>query len=219
VRCSSAKIESFVVLFMMTAAIILAAGKSERMGQNKLLLRLNDTTVINNILDAVAAANIDETVVVLGHKPEQIIEAIQPRREAVKTVINEDFEHGMISSFQKGLQLLPSVDAAFLILGDEPILDNNFLNVMIQHMENNQGKALLMSPIHKGKRGHPLLVHRQLFSEILGLEKTETMRDVVHRHADRLLTIAAPEWTVIDIDTPEDYARICSLVDGGGSGR
>ena len=58
---------------MKTAAIVLAAGKSERMGQNKLLLRLNDTTVIDTILDAVAAADIDGTVVVLGHKPEQII--------------------------------------------------------------------------------------------------------------------------------------------------
>lgn len=84
---------------MMAAAIVLAAGKSERMGQNKLLLRLNDTTVIDSILDAVAAANIGETVVVLGYEPERIIDVIQPRRGAVKTVINEDFEHGMISSF------------------------------------------------------------------------------------------------------------------------
>jgi CTP:molybdopterin cytidylyltransferase MocA len=60
----------------MTEAIIFEAGKSERMGQNKLLLRLNDITKINNILDTVVAANIDETVVVLGHKPERIIEAI-----------------------------------------------------------------------------------------------------------------------------------------------
>jgi molybdenum cofactor cytidylyltransferase len=204
---------------MITAAIVLAAGKSERMGQNKLLLRLNDSTVIDTILDAVAAANIDEMIVVLGHKPEQIIEVIQPRREAVRTVINEDFECGMISSFQKGLQLLPYVDAAFLVLGDEPILDSNFLNAMIQHMENAHGNALLVSPIYKGKKRHPLLVHRQLFSEILGLEKTETMREVVHKHADRLLTIEAPEWTIMDIDTPEDFARIRSLTNGGSHGR
>ncbi|HXY86981.1 MAG TPA: nucleotidyltransferase family protein [Candidatus Acidoferrales bacterium] len=204
---------------MKTAAIVLAAGKSKRMGQNKLLLRLNNTTLIDNILDAVAAANINETVVVLGHKPEQIIEATQPRREAVKTVINKDFERGMISSFQKGLQVLPPVDAAFLILGDEPILDNNFLNAMIQQMENSRGRALLVSPIHKGKKGHPLLVHRQLFSEILDLEKTETMRDVIRRHADRLVTITAPEWTTMDVDTPEDYARIHRLMNGGSHGR
>jgi CTP:molybdopterin cytidylyltransferase MocA len=214
-----ASFSSSMVLSMMAAAIVLAAGKSERMGQNKLLLRLNDTTVIDSILDAVAAANIGETVVVLGYEPERIIDVIQPRRGAVKTVINEDFERGMISSFQKGLQMLPPVGAAFLILGDEPILDNNFLNAMIQHMENSQGRALLVSPIHKGKKGHPLLVHKQLFSEILGFEKTETMRDVVHRHAGRLLTIAAPEWTIMDIDTPEDYARFRSLMNGDSHGR
>ena len=203
---------------MKTAAIVLAAGKSERMGQNKLLLRLNDTTVIDTILDAVAAANIDATLVVLGYKPEQIIEVTQPRREAIKTVINEDFEHGMISSFQKGIQMLPPVDAAFLILGDEPILDNNFLNAMMEHMENSRGRALLVSPIYKGRKGHPLLVHRQLFREILDLKKTDTMRDVVRRHADRLLTIAAPQWTILDIDTPEDYACIRRLMGGGSCG-
>lgn len=53
---------------MRTAAIVLAAGESKRKGQNKLLLRLNDKTLIESILDATAAANIDETVVVLGYK-------------------------------------------------------------------------------------------------------------------------------------------------------
>lgn len=203
----------------MTAAIVLAAGKSERMGKNKLLLRLNDITVIDTILDAVTTANINETVMVLGHKPEQLVEAIQPRRGAVKTIINEDYESGMISSFQKGLQLLLYVDAAFLVLGDEPILDSTFLNAMIQHMENAHDNALLVSPIHKGKKGHPLLIHRQLFGEILGLEKAETMRDVVQRHADRLLAIEAPEWTTMDIDTPEDCAHIRSLMHGGSHNR
>ncbi len=203
----------------MTAAIVLAAGKSKRMGKNKLLLRLNDSLVIDTILDAITAANIDETLIVLGHKPEQVIEAIQPRRGAVNIVINEDYERGMISSFQRGLQLLQRVDAAFLVLGDEPILDSNFLNAMIRHMENAYGNGLLVSPIHKGKKGHPLLIHRQLFNEILGLGKTETMRDVVLRHADRLLTIEAPKWTIMDIDTPEDFARIRSLVHHGSHGR
>jgi len=204
------------VLMMRIAAIVLAAGKSERMGQNKLLLRLNGNTLIGNILDAIAAANVDERVVVLGHKPQQVIEAIKPRLGEVKTVINEDYEQGMTSSFQKGLRLVGFVDAAFLFLGDEPILDKNFLNVMIQQMENNLDRVLIVSPIHKGKKGHPLLFHRRLFGEILGLKESETIRDVVHKHADRLLTIEAPEWTIMDIDTPEDFARARSLIKTGG---
>lgn len=177
---------------IITAAIVLAAGKSERMGQNKLLLRLNDDTLIGNVLDAIAATDADEKVIVLGHEPQQIIEAIKPWLEDIKTVINDDYEQGMISSFQKGLRLMRHVDAAFLVLGDEPILDKNFLNVMIEQMENNVDKAWIVSPIHKGKKGHPLLFHKELFGEILALKNPETIRDVVNRHADKLFTIEAP---------------------------
>jgi molybdenum cofactor cytidylyltransferase len=200
---------------MVIGAVVLAAGKSERMGQNKLFLSLNGKALIDNILDAVAAAGIDEQVIVLGHKPEPVIEAIKPRLRTLKIAVNEDYEQGMTSSFQKGLEALPHVDAAFLVLGDEPIFDPNILKLMVQQMENSQGKALIVSPIHKGKKGHPLLFHRQLFAEILNLKNPQTIRDIVHRYADRLLTIEAPQWTIMDIDTPEDYARISGLIKTG----
>jgi molybdenum cofactor cytidylyltransferase len=198
---------------MITAAIVLAAGKSERMGQNKLLLRLNGITLLETILNTVEAAKIDRTIVVLGHKPQDIISAIEHRPGKLAIVINEDYERGMTSSFQKGLRQVLFVDAAFLILGDQLILDRSLLDIIIHKMESNLGKALIVSPAHKGKRGHPLLFHRQLFDEILNLKKTETMRDVVHRHEDRLLTIEAPEWTIMDIDTPADFDRIRKLAE------
>ncbi len=200
---------------MIVGSVVLAAGKSERMGQNKLFLSLNGKALIDNILDAVAAAGINEQVIVLGHKPERVIEAIKPRLRTLKIAVNKDYEQGMTSSFQKGLQMLPHVDAAFLVLGDEPIFDPNILKLIVQQMENSQGKALIVSPIHKGKKGHPLLFHRQLFAEILNLKSSQTIREIVHRYADRLFTIEAPQWTIMDIDTPEDYARISGLIKTG----
>jgi molybdenum cofactor cytidylyltransferase len=200
---------------MITGAVVLAAGKSERMGQNKLFLSLKGKALINNILDAVAAAGIDEQVIVLGHKPELVIEALKPRLGTLKIAVNEDYEQGMTSSFQMGLQMLTHVDAAFLVLGDEPIFDLGILKLMVQQMENSQGKALIVSPINKGKKGHPLLFHRQLFTEILNLKNSQTIREIVHRYADRLLTLEAPQWTLMDIDTPEDYERISGLIKTG----
>jgi len=194
---------------------VLAAGKSERMGQNKLLLRLNGERLIDNILDALAASSIDEQVVVLGHKADEVIEAIKPRLNRIKITINKDYEQGMASSFQKGLQLLSHVDAVFLVLGDELILDPNVLRLMIKQMEKNRGEALIVSPIHKGKKGHPLLFQSRLFNEILNLKSSQTIRHVVHRHADKLVTVEAPEWTIMDIDTPEDYRRISDLTKKG----
>jgi molybdenum cofactor cytidylyltransferase len=98
-------IHASTVLTMRFGAVILAAGKSERRGQNKLPLRINDETLIDNVLGAVTGSNMDETVVVLGHDCQRIIEAVRPRLEEVDVVINEAYELGMTSSFQKGLRV------------------------------------------------------------------------------------------------------------------
>jgi molybdenum cofactor cytidylyltransferase len=197
---------------MIIGAVVLAAGKSERMGQNKLLLRLNGERLIDNILDALATAGVNEQVVVLGHKAEELIEALKPRLNGVKITVNKDYEQGMTSSFKTGLQLLSHVDAVFLVLGDEPIFEPEFLRLMIGQMEKNRGEALIVSPIHKGKKGHPLLFHSRLFEEISNLKNSQTIRDVVHRHADKLVAVEAPQWTIMDIDTPEDYNLISNLI-------
>ena len=197
---------------MIVGAVVLAAGKSERMGQNKLLLSLNGRTLIDNILDALEETGIDEQVVVLGYKPAELLEALGPRIEKVKVAINRGFELGMTSSFQVGLQLMRHVDAAFLVLGDEPIFDPKILRSLIELMEQMRGKALIATPIYNGKKGHPLLFHSQLFAEILDLKSSQTIRDVVHSHADKVVKIDAPQWTTMDIDTPEDYDRVCNLI-------
>lgn len=199
---------------MIVGAVVLAAGKSERMGQNKLLLPLNGKPLIENVLNALSAADVAEQVIVLGHKLEEIVEVIKPRLGRVKIALNVDYEKGMVSSFQTGLIVLSKVDAAFLILSDQPILDSALLKTMIQKMEKNEG-TLIVNPIHNGKKGHPLLFRRQLFGEIMMLNETQTIRDVVHAHTDKLVTVEAPEWSIMDIDTPEDYTRIIELIEKG----
>jgi len=197
---------------MKTAAIVLAAGKSERMGKNKLLLKLGGTTLINSILDALEASGIGEIIVVLGHEPQEIMNEIKHKLNSVRVAINERYEEGMTSSFKKGLKQIQGADVALLVLGDEPILDHKFLRVMVERMEKARGDALIISPIHKGKKGHPLLFSKQLFDEILNLKEREVIRDVVHRHTDKLVTVDAPVWTILDIDTPEDFEKIQNLL-------
>jgi len=192
-------------------AIVLAAGKSERMGQNKLLLPFNGKKLIETILDSLTTAGVNEQIVVLGYEPGEVIEAIRPRLGKVKIALNLTYEEGMTSSFQTGLIVLSSVNAAFLILGDQPIIEPNLLVQMTQIMENSTDKPLIVSPVHAGKKGHPLLFSRQLFGELLSLKKPQTIRDVVHSHADKIVTFEAPEWTIMDVDTPQDYDRMVNL--------
>ena len=199
---------------MIVGAVVLAAGKSERMGKNKLLLCVNGKTLIENVLDGLAAAPISEQVVVLGYKLEDVLGVIRPRLSRFKIALNVDYEAGMTSSFQTGLLVLSNVDAVFLVLGDQPIMDPKLLATMIQTMEKN-AEALIVCPVHKDKKGHPLLFRRQLFGEILSLKTTQTIREIVHAHTDRMVTLEAPEWTAVDVDTPEDYARISRLTKTG----
>jgi molybdenum cofactor cytidylyltransferase len=199
---------------MRVGAVVLAAGKSLRMGRNKLLLPLKDKTVIENILDSLEAASVREQIVVLGTEPQEVVETIKPRLSKVKIALNLSPELGMASSFKTGLIMINNVDAAFLVLGDQAILDPNLLTKMVKTMEDNP-EELIVSPIHNGKKGHPLLFHRKLFGEILSLKDTQTLREVIHGHEDRLVTVEAPEWTIIDIDTPEDYERLINLIKTG----
>ncbi len=197
---------------MITAAVVLAAGRSDRMGKNKLLLRLGGKRLIDHNLDALEASNIDEIVVVLGHEPEGSIAALKPRLNHIRIVINEEYEDGMSSSLKTGLNQTKNADAVLLVLGDQPILDYKLINEMIKIMEDKILRALIVSPVHEGKKGHPLLFSKELFIEIMNLKKNETIRDIVHKHSDALIMIESDEWTLTDIDTPIDFKKAEKLL-------
>ncbi|KON29973.1 hypothetical protein AC482_05085 [miscellaneous Crenarchaeota group-15 archaeon DG-45] len=186
---------------MRSAAVVLAAGKSERMGRNKLLLKMAGRSILDWLLDALNSSEIDEVLIVLGHRPQDI----RPIAEAynAKVVINTEYEEGMTSSFKAGLRHVYS-DAAFLILGDQLGLKAELLNRMTATMESDQ-EALLVSPVHRGRRGHPVLFRRTLFHEVLSLAPGETVREVVMRHEASHRVVEGDVWCILDIDTPEDF--------------
>ena len=190
---------------MKLAAIVLAAGKSSRMGSNKLLLRIDGKTVIEHILERMANY---ETIVVTGHRSEEIEHII--KEYGARIVHNHDYEQGMTTSFQAGLRAIDeNVEAVFIVLGDTFGFNPNLLGEMELKMESNVG--LIVSPLYDGKRGHPVLIASELFQEFLNLESHETMRDVILRHEHEHLFVAGDIWTKIDLDTPENYETIKRL--------
>ncbi len=190
---------------MKTTAIVLAAGKSSRMGTNKLLLLLDGKTIIEHILDNLANY---ETIVVTGHLPEDIEPII--KRHGARIVHNPDYEQGMTTSFRAGLRALDEdVDAVFMVLSDTFGFKPSLLDEMELKLASTT--ALLVSPIYEGRRGHPVLVAYELFQEFLGLGEGETMRDVVLRHEDEHEYVQGDIWTRIDLDTPEDYENVKRL--------
>ncbi|MBS3815170.1 MAG: nucleotidyltransferase family protein [Hadesarchaea archaeon] len=186
----------------MIGAVILAAGESSRMGEPKLLLEIKGELVIKRLIN-VFEGIVDKKVVVLGHEPENLIPIIN--KSNAEWVINEDYKEGMSSSFKTGVSALEGCDAAFLVLGDQPIIRKDYLKKAVNAWKKS---AKMVSPIHNGKKGHPVLFDQSLFNEILALNKDETVRKVIHAHDDEHELIESGEWAITDFDTPEDYERV-----------
>jgi molybdenum cofactor cytidylyltransferase len=188
------------------AAVVLAAGRSSRMGANKLLLKVGDRRVIEHILFSLKPF---ETIVVLGHRPDDVKEFVEAF--GAKTVYNPDYDEGMTSSFRAGLRALDTdVEAVFMALSDTFGFSYGLLEEM-KGVLMKDPEALIVSPVHQGRRGHPVLFRKPLFDEVLGLGEGETMRDVVNRHESQHRYVEADIWCTVDLDTPEDYERVKRL--------
>ena len=194
---------------MRVAAVVLAAGRSQRMGRNKLLLRVGGRTVLERVLSSIEASGVEEVFVVLGHRPGDLKPIVEAH--AAMAVLNPDYEEGMSSSFKAGLSRV-STDAAFLCLGDQVVLDPVLMERMIDAMEVDP-EALIVSPVYEGRRAHPVLFRDTLFPEIMGLGQGNTLKDVVEGHGDRHIVVEGDVWCTLDMDTPEDYEMIRKRLD------
>ena len=191
---------------MRTAAVILAAGKSSRMGSNKLLLEVGGKRVLDHILTKLSPIS---TIVVLGHRPEDIKGLAEA--QGAKIVHNHDYEEGMTTSFQAGLRALPDdVEAIFMVLSDTFGFKPELLAEMTAKMEENP-EVLIVSPRYESQRGHPVLFRRRILDEFMELGDNWTMKDVVNRHEKAHIYVESDIWATIDLDTPADLEKIRKL--------
>lgn len=197
------------------AAIVLAAGKSKRMGTNKLLLEVKGRTVLDWLLDALDESIIDDVYVVLGHRTEDLEPIIQTHR--AQQVINPDYNEGMTSSFRAGLREV-SADATFLILADQLGLKPDLIELMALRMESDP-EVMIVSPVHKDKRGHPVLFRRSLFPEIFEMGSEENLKNLVDRHQDAHKYVEGDLWCTLDMDTPEEFERVRRLFEETSNNR
>ncbi|MBN2387108.1 MAG: nucleotidyltransferase family protein [Anaerolineales bacterium] len=191
------------------AAVILAAGQSRRMGCPKLLLPWGQTTVLGQVITAFAtglAADF-EIVVVTGADREQI-EALVGRMTAIPVRAVHNLNHrerGMLGSIQAGIRALaPGVEAALIGLGDQPqVREETVQDVCAVYRTTH---ADLIVPSFQNRRGHPWLVSRPLWDEILQLPATTTPRQFLSAQAGTLHYVDVPDDSILrDLDTPEAY--------------
>lgn len=193
----------------MIGAIVLAAGRSRRMGTQKLLLKLGGQMVITRIVDEVLRCPIDSICVVIGQEGLQITEALAGRR--VQFVRNERVEGDMLSSVRCGLQALPAICAGVLvILGDQPSLSATIIVKLIEAFR--LAPDCIAVPAYGGKRGHPLLFASYYRDEILTRYDQTGLRGLLLSHPDKVVEVESDTPSVLeDMDRPEDYERIAAL--------
>ena len=189
----------------MISAIVLAAGRSSRMGLQKLLLPFAGKTVITHIVDQLLAGDLDKMYVVVGHEPDRITEQLSDR--PVSIVINPNYDSGMLSSIRCGFKALPSdCDAALIALGDQPGITSKLVDNMVRSF-NKTDKGILV-PLHNGTRGHPIIVAKHYQTEILTRYDDIGLRGLLHVHPDDIFELSVSTSSVLfDMDYPEDYLR------------
>lgn len=194
----------------MISAIILAAGQSRRMGQPKLLLPWGNVTVLEHVVSVFAGAGIEDILVITGGAHDQIQEIILKCREnyPVRSAFNSEYESvEMLSSLQHGLRVLAGekvVGAAMIGLGDQPQIQDGSVRAVRDAFL--QRESPLVVPSFQMRRGHPWLVARALWTEILGMSADLTPRDFLNAHARDIHYVDLVSSSILaDLDTPGDY--------------
>jgi len=205
----------------MTAAIILAAGSSSRMGggKHKLMLPLDGRPVLARVIDATLASQARPIIVVIGHQSAQVRLQIEhyTAYKDVAIIENDQYLQGMSTSLHKGIQiilangykndLLRNVDSTLILLGDQPLITPQIINELITAYRT-AGKRIV-APLYKGKRGNPVLFDKSLFRELIEVTGDEGGRTVLERHRDEVELIEMGDTQAnFDVDTWEAYEQV-----------
>ncbi|HUK83121.1 MAG TPA: NTP transferase domain-containing protein [Verrucomicrobiae bacterium] len=206
----------------MNVAVILAAGESRRMGEPKQLLPFGDKTMLECVVDAFDSPKVDQTIVVLGHKADEIVEMLKgeapaelrsgtARREArpprLQVVKNANWRAGMFTSVQAGLRALPKTAKLVLVaLCDQPKLKRATVERLVETFEREK-RSILVPSIH-GRQGHPLLFSSRYVKEILGMDEMLTLKHFLANHPDDIARLVVDDdGVLVDIDDPADYRK------------
>jgi molybdenum cofactor cytidylyltransferase len=191
-------------------AMVLAAGKSTRMGRTKALLPVGDNdTFLTRIIRSFRTAGVEDVVVVLGHDADAIISALDARGVAARIVVNADYERGQFSSLLAGLQVVdrPGVSGMLLTLVDVPLVSPETIRAVVAR--HRATAAPLIRPVSGDRHGHPVLIDRRLFEALRHADPIQGAKPVVRANASAAGDVEVnDEGAFLDVDTPEDYAAL-----------
>ncbi|QRG05181.1 molybdopterin-binding/glycosyltransferase family 2 protein [Xanthobacter dioxanivorans] len=190
------------------AAVILAAGRSSRMGGgvNKLVAEVGGVPVIRRVAQAALASRARPVIVVTGHEGERIGAALSGLD--VRLVHNADYATGMASSLRMGIAAVPETAAgALVVLGDMPLVGPDLLDRLMAAHAPDEGRFIAV-PVEGGQRGHPVLWSRRYFADLGALEGDVGARHVLAANAEVVAEVAVEgAGAFLDVDTPHLLAE------------
>jgi len=187
------------------AAVVLAAGRSERFGEPKQLVRLGGASLVRRAVGAAVDGGCIPVIAVLGSAAERV------GRELVgspaRSVINDDWKAGLASSVRAGVAALDgesAVRAVLLLTCDQPLLDGAIVREILEAFDGAAGRIVACE--YAGTVGVPALFERSRFPELADLSGERGASRILREHAADVVRVPWPGGA-IDIDTPEDYER------------
>ena len=187
---------------MRVDAIVLAAGRSSRMGgPNKLLALFGGRPLVRLTAETARGSRAGEVVVITGHQDERVAAALAGLD--VRLAHNSDYQSGLASSLKTGMRAIsPDATGALIMLGDMPGVTAAGLDRLIAAFAKSGGAAIVRAT-HGGKRGNPVILPRALFHEILKLEGDTGARHIVESQSNPVVDVEIGAGASVDVDTPE----------------
>lgn len=190
-----------------TAAIVLAAGASSRLGTTKQLVDVGGRPMLESVVAAAASWPVDTVVVVLGSGADEILEAVDLGEAVV--VVNEGWDEGIASSIRVGLDVLsrePGWERAFIVLGDQPAIPGEVPERLLEAMEYSGRPAAV--PVYRYERGNPVLFDRGLWPRLMTLEGDTGAAALLRTHPEWVEEVRFDQLPPRDIDTSDDVADL-----------
>ncbi len=192
------------------AGIILAAGTSSRMGRTKQMLPYEGTTILGTVIKCALASDLDTVILVLGHEAAAIRDQLDEQLDLkkVEILINPHYRQGQSTAIVAGTnQLSNDFDAAMFLLGDQPLISKNLINLLVQKAGQNTGRIII--PYYKEQRGNPVTFDKTLFPELTSLKADTGARVLFKKHAADISRIEVDDPGILtDIDTLQDYNNL-----------
>jgi molybdenum cofactor cytidylyltransferase len=189
----------------MISGVILAAGKSTRLGRPKQLLELGEEPVLLHTVRNAMSSHLDQVVLVLGDHAAEISDAIGEQGQSL--AINPDYELGQSTSLKLGLSTIdPESEAVLFLLGDQPQVSADIINSVIAQFRKAGGRIVM--PSYRGTRSNPVLFSRELFPALAQVMGDRGARSVVRAHFSEVRTVEVDADPPLDVDTEEDYEKL-----------